>query len=1507
MIGTITASGHALPPYNVLQIPKRAKWEHMQNSNYGVIIANESGYVTQEIKKEYVEWLLGQFKKTDKKLLLVDNHISNYFFDEQKLCDENNLIIMKFPSNLTHILQPLDLVLFSSFSQHLSNLLRDGLMVNPKFKVNDKHYQMLAYHSWSSSFNSSNIRMSWIKSGLFNWMAHEYCDPIFLKKPKKSISKEIAIAGKKEIVPANAQAMTQKERAIVMRDKKRKGAIITSQDTQDIIKITYDVSKKKRKTLDEEPTISLYQANLQINNTTNNILNNVQSSTSQPQIVSQNTSTTTNTNVAQSNDKTLYYQSEMEPYVQPSKNDWDLLKQIFSLEYEIVDDNSDQSKIKKSIDQIDSLKLTNLCDQLINSLALKQQKLRGTSKHQQKANKQQQLSTIVEPISSHDDPLPKNNTTSGTLYNITISDNSRSQEVILSSTQLSTQQNNNPIKISINSISFVNNNVDKVNDLQTKLDQSEANVNELQTKLNQSETKLNELQTKLDQSEANVNELQTKLNLAEVEINRLKSVIMELVQRHIEKIEQYEQALEEYKKKCSLLESELVNNKKTLEECLKEYDQLNELIKTEELYHNRHQSNMQMFDNMADKESFDGFIRDKLLFWKIKRIKVYMAHSSWSDPRRNRQTDSYSNISKKLLFTTMSRENSKWKSGIEPSDFTKEQLQYINAKNKGHRWSDMMLDFAHSLRFYGKGKGVINYIRGETQDPNAINLKLPGISVLNYNAAPTCIYLDEEDIKTNYSILSNSCSDPKQKIGGLVYDEMEISHGLYFNERKDQIYGLAKHPITRENFRDYIHLPQQNISGLLAKKVIQFFYVSLDGTISVPIARFPTTSITVDQAHQCISMVMKIAKESDFNIAFTSSDGWDKYLLEDSRFNNLIAFADIHPSDIMEWKPVKNLMNDALLEKLKSIPEKAKLYKFLYFMRVIYENFNINEIKVVGPQGTARIKSIEEKVRDLSQAHQYFEATAGPITDAFKTHLKTSIESLQSLFNKFPNLLKMTSILGTNVVENYFSIIRSFVLYPNVKEFCQVAEKAFIELMKKFSTDSIYKYKDTKVSKCYNNQHGLQFNQKTIELYQSQRCKQQLKELPLVSTLQEDEKLKLKLIVGNNKITRRKFTLRESTCKVDPTQSVFKSGHRQCKINNCNKIYLYVNAFTNHQFNKHQINPLTQQFTDQSCISPFLSKYSIPDQTPPLSFQYVKPLVNDKLNYMPGHTKFSPDMVDKAQSWSDLVKDFVDIIGTGESQVFILYHATSNFDPNTLFGNNMLHNITLPADLFSRTYFVNTIELIKDIEKHSRYSVKALTTDLQLTNFAPHFANGDVLALMEILFRITKSTHSNFFGSLLDGINKTLKTSYTQLLQRYQKSPTPTSLNNGNSDSQSTPTNTPNVTVILHSAKSGSYSVLRIIRDRGYGIHQYAILFTLVFALRWLIIRLVNVDRSHQIVECGDGNLIDKSSMKVDRWNINQNYRRSNERYNPPSPILNASFVAISYLSNTLNKTCIPH
>ncbi|EFA82313.1 hypothetical protein PPL_04738 [Heterostelium album PN500] len=100
------------------------------------------------------------------------------------------------------------------------------------------------------------------------------------------------------------------------------------------------------------------------------------------------------------------YRSEMQQHVKPSKSDWDLLNQIFSLEYELIDNNSDQSKLdklKRPIDQIDSLKLTNLCEQLINNLALKRiQQIRDTGKHQQIATQQQQqqITNIQSPSQS---------------------------------------------------------------------------------------------------------------------------------------------------------------------------------------------------------------------------------------------------------------------------------------------------------------------------------------------------------------------------------------------------------------------------------------------------------------------------------------------------------------------------------------------------------------------------------------------------------------------------------------------------------------------------------------------------------------------------------------------------------------------------------------------------------------------------------------------------------------------------------------------------------------------------------------------------------------------------------------------------------------------------------------------------------------------------------------------------------------------------------------------------
>ncbi|EFA81802.1 hypothetical protein PPL_05797 [Heterostelium album PN500] len=155
--------------------------------------------------------------------------------------------------------------------------------------------------------------------------------------------------------------------------------------------------------------------------------------------------------------RVMRYRSEMQQHVKPSKSDWDLLNQIFSLEYELIDNNSDQSK-KSTTDN----PFTYYSNKFninprwvsISIIIPKSSKIffnciqshLDTGKHQQIATQQQQqqitniVRAVIEPISTQDDPLLKNNTTSGTIYNIALSDISRSQEVIISSAQLSTQQ-----------------------------------------------------------------------------------------------------------------------------------------------------------------------------------------------------------------------------------------------------------------------------------------------------------------------------------------------------------------------------------------------------------------------------------------------------------------------------------------------------------------------------------------------------------------------------------------------------------------------------------------------------------------------------------------------------------------------------------------------------------------------------------------------------------------------------------------------------------------------------------------------------------------------------------------------------------------------------------------------------------------------------------------------------------------------------------------------------------
>jgi hypothetical protein len=99
------------------------------------IIPTSSGYSNDEIS---LEWIKHFDKHTAKKvvgskqLLILDGHGSHHIIEFIQYCDEHNIIPFGLPPNLTHLLQPLDVVVFQPLKYYhakaLDVIVRDGLV-----------------------------------------------------------------------------------------------------------------------------------------------------------------------------------------------------------------------------------------------------------------------------------------------------------------------------------------------------------------------------------------------------------------------------------------------------------------------------------------------------------------------------------------------------------------------------------------------------------------------------------------------------------------------------------------------------------------------------------------------------------------------------------------------------------------------------------------------------------------------------------------------------------------------------------------------------------------------------------------------------------------------------------------------------------------------------------------------------------------------------------------------------------------------------------------------------------------------------------------------------------------------------------------------------------------------------------------------------------------------------------------------------------------------------------
>ncbi len=135
---------------------------------------------------------------------------------------------------------------------------------------------------------------------------------------------------------------------------------------------------------------------------------------------------------------------------------------------------------------------------------------------------------------------------------------------------------------------------------------------------------------------------------------------------------------------------------------------------------------------------------------------------------------------------------------------------------------------------------------------------------------------------------------------------------------------------------------------------------------------------------------------------------------------------DLCPSDKMELKRVVNLLNPEVSKWLRETGDKdaIALAEYLEFANMLYTSFNSNDlswnVKIDRlTKSTTYFTSIEEQ-EIVNHLHKLTKDTA--------MHIKSTIESILQLRTWWVNTMKeselFTTHLGTNVVENFFSIIR---------------------------------------------------------------------------------------------------------------------------------------------------------------------------------------------------------------------------------------------------------------------------------------------------------------------------------------------------------------------------------------------------------------------------------------------------------------------------------------------------
>lgn len=172
-IECISADGTVIPACLILTAEVHmARWYQQDELDPATLIAvSESGYSNDRIA---LHWLEHFNRHTEEKaqgalrLLIIDGHGSHHTKQFIEYCDNHGIIAFGMPPHMTHLLQPLDVVVFQPLkhyhAQALDILVRDGLTNITKIE-----FLGLIEGIRERAFKEATILSAFRKTGIWPW------------------------------------------------------------------------------------------------------------------------------------------------------------------------------------------------------------------------------------------------------------------------------------------------------------------------------------------------------------------------------------------------------------------------------------------------------------------------------------------------------------------------------------------------------------------------------------------------------------------------------------------------------------------------------------------------------------------------------------------------------------------------------------------------------------------------------------------------------------------------------------------------------------------------------------------------------------------------------------------------------------------------------------------------------------------------------------------------------------------------------------------------------------------------------------------------------------------------------------------------------------------------------------------------------------------------------------------------------------------------------------------